>query len=103
MKLSLREKFEPAVQTPGASQPQSGSPERVKFWWTDDFHDTIDAIKALRDCGLTLLDAKRKIEELMATKVLLVDLPAIGDETAFVERIARTGAMAEIMTHVSSR
>ena len=105
MKSSLREKLEPAVQTPAASEVQSGSPESVELRWTDDFHDTIDAIKALRDCdcGLTLLDAKRKIEELMATKVLFVDLPAIGDEAAFVQRIAQTGAIASIMTRKVAR
>ena len=103
MKSSLREQFEQTAQDQGVSRPQSSSPERVELRWECNFHNTIDAIKALRDCGLTLFDAKMKIEELMTHQMLVVDLPTVADKAGFIARIAAAGATARIVTPVTSR
>ena len=97
MNLSFKEQFERAVQTPAAPRTYSGSPARFELRWERDFTNTIDAIKALRDCGLTLHDAKEKIEELMARRVLVVDLPFVPDADALIARIERDGAMAKLL------
>ena len=103
MRSSLREQFEATARDRGGNRPRSGSPERVELEWDRNFHNTIDAIKALRDCGLTLLDAKRKIEDLMATGSLVVDLPAVENKADLIERINQTGATARIVTPVSAK
>ena len=99
-KSSFREEFERAVRTPAAPRDYSGSPARFELRWERDFTNTIEAIKALRDSGLTLHAAKRQIEELMARRVLVVDLPFVADVDALIARIADTGATARLLVPV---
>lgn len=98
MRRSLsKEEFERAVRTPAAPRDYSGSPARLELRWERNFTNTIEAIKALRDSGLTLHEAKRQIEELMARRFLVVDLPFVPDVGALIARIDGTGATAKLV------
>ena len=97
MSLSFKEQFERAVRTPAAPRDYCGSPARLALSWTGSFPNTIDAIKALHDSGLTLHEAKRLIEKLMAERTLLVDLPFVEDADTLIARIGRTGAEARLV------
>jgi len=52
----------------------------------------------LRDSGLSLHEAKRQIEDLMAPRLLVVDLPAVSDVGALIARIGQTGATVKLVT-----
>ncbi len=82
------------MQTPAAPRDYSGSPARLKLCWEKDFTNTIEAIRALRDSGLSLHEAKRQIEELMACRFLVVDSPFVQDVDALINRIGKTGVTA---------
>ena len=97
MKSSFKEEFERAVRTPAAPRSYSGSPAKLELRWERNFTNTIDAIKALRECGLSLADAKQQIEELMERRVLIVDLPFVPDVNALIARIEDDGAMARLL------
>ena len=97
MSLSFRERFEQAVLTPAASRDYFGSPVQLELRWEAEFTNTIDAIKALRDSGLSLHGAKQRIEELMATHFLVVTLPAVADLAALIDRLGKAGATARIV------
>ena len=94
--------FERAVWTPAARRGYSGSPARLELRWTNYFPNAIGAIKALRECGLTLKDAKDKIEEDMAKRVIVGDLPFVADVDALIACIGTTGATAKQVTPVSA-
>ncbi len=97
MTSSFKERFERAVRTPAAPRDYSGSPARFELRWERNFTNTIEAIKTLRDCGLTLHEAKRQIEDLMACRFLVVDLPFVPDVDALIARIDGTGATAKLV------
>ncbi len=100
MKSLSKKEFERAVRTPAAPRDYSGSPARLELCWEKDFTNTIEAIRALRDSGLSLQEAKQQIEELMARRFLVVDLPFVQDVGALIDRIGGTGATAKPLAPV---
>ena len=100
MASKLWEEFERTAHKPAVANNLSGSPARLELRWERDFTNTIEAIKALRDCGLTLHEAKRQIEELMERRFLVIDLPYVPDVEALIARIDGTGAIAKQVTPV---
>jgi hypothetical protein len=90
MKSSLREQLEQLAQRPAAPQVVSGSPVDLELTMPIGIRirRPIDAIKALRDCGLTLLEAKIAFESLAQRCSLILHLPGVSDLPALIAYLA---------------
>jgi hypothetical protein len=53
--------------------------------------ETIPAMTTLVHCGMVLLKAKRAIEALLESPVVIVELPTVADENMLIAELAKSG------------
>lgn len=101
MKLSLKEQIEQLVQTPAAPRKLSGSALDIDLSVERGIRmrRPIDAIKALRDGGLTLSAAKRCYEDLLVACELRVHLPGVEDMPQLIAVLASCQITAKQVQH----
>jgi putative transcriptional regulator len=95
MKLSLREKFERRVQVRDIDRVPSGSPAAVVLEAELPFRKTVTAALALAKRHLTLAQAKRIVERMMAGERVAVEIPMVEDREAFRRDLAANGVHVE--------
>ena len=104
MRLSLREQFEQLAQRPAAPRILSGSPVEIELQVPRGVRmkRPIDTIKALRDCGLTLLEAKLAYETLLEQCELRLHLPGVSDVAGLQAFLAECGIASHQVQHALS-
>lgn len=101
MNSSLRQLVEQLAQHPDVPPSVSGSPADLELTVPRGIrlHFPISAIKALRDSGLRLIDAKRAYERLLADCELRIHLPGVVDLPALQRELAGYGITATVVQH----
>ncbi len=102
MKLSLREQFEQLAQRPAEPRILSGSPVDLDLTVPRGVRMSrpIDSIKALRDGGISLFEAKSAYEALVRNCELRVHLPSVANVTKLKQFLAECGITAKESEHV---
>ena len=103
MTLSLREQFEQLARRPAEPRILSGSPVDFDLTVPRGIRMTrpIDAIKALRDGGISLIEAKSAYEALVQNCELRIHLPGVADRTKLKQFLAACGITAREVEQVS--
>jgi hypothetical protein len=95
MKSSLKERFEQLVHIPAADRAPTGSSGvfvlRLPRPPGNGLPETIPAMTTLVHCGMVLLKAKRAIEALLESPVVIVELPTVADENMLIAELAKSG------------
>ena len=105
MNSSLRERFARLGPTRAVNRVPSGSRETfvLEIGAGERFSGRIEAIFALARRGLTLLEAKRAIEELLELCQTFVVLPTVEDAASVVEDLRQAGVFALLLKPNTSR
>ncbi|MBY0338888.1 MAG: helix-turn-helix domain-containing protein [Acetobacteraceae bacterium] len=103
MNSELRERLGRLERIPGEGPVSSGSPVilRIEFFTHDkrSYPRTIDAIRSLKRRGVSLLHAKRTVEEVMATGgAAVIALPIVEDLETLTQELAAAGVRATAIT-----
>ena len=101
MKSSLRVQFEQLAQRPVAPRTASGSPVDLELTVPRSIRLTrpIDSIRALRDGGLTLAEAKSAYERLIVQCALRIHLPGVDNVSELRTLLAECGITATQVQH----
>ena len=101
MKSSLREQFEQLAQRPAVPRTLCGSPADLRLTVPRGVRMSrpIDAITGLRDCGLTLREAKTAYETLLEQCELTLYVPGVSDILKLKAFLADCGITAEELQH----
>lgn len=94
MKPELKERLERLGRGAGTNPAPSGSPVDLVIRPDARQYNSIEAIKLIASCGLTLLRAKRTIEHAMKHGTAHVHLPVASDCAGLVEALKLAGFSA---------
>lgn len=95
MKSSLRERLERLGPVRAVSQVASGSPVVLSLRPRPNRQiKTVSATMSLARRGISLLRAKRAVEEMLATGRAVIELPKVENQTFLTAELDELGVMA---------
>lgn len=101
MNSSLRERLGRLGPVRDIARVPSGSPAIISLSpaRSPETVQTVTAALALAKRGLSLLKAKRVLEEMLATGRTVVELPTVEDERVLAQDLEQAGCVAAAVTH----
>ena len=91
MKRELKERLGQLGRAEGTSPAPSGLPADLVIRPAGRHYNSIEAIRLIASCGLTLLRAKRTIEHAMEHSSVHVHLPSVPDGGSLVDALKAAG------------